>query len=98
MLGLHQHGGLMQFSRQSSVQATPNVTPMVDVMLVLLIIFMVVVPALLDGFTATPPNAVNVRDHPNDSTDVTLGIDASGHYFWNKKPIQFGELAAKVEA
>jgi len=61
-----------------SVQSTPNVTPMVDVMLVLLIIFMVVAPSLLDGFLAEPPTATNVRDHPNDSADVTLGIDATG--------------------
>jgi len=43
-------------------------------MLVLLIIFMVVAPTLLDGFRAEPPRAVNVKDHPLDSTDVVLGI------------------------
>ncbi|HUX33013.1 MAG TPA: biopolymer transporter ExbD, partial [Gemmatimonadaceae bacterium] len=51
----------------SGVQSTPNVTPMIDVMLVLLIIFMVVTPALLAGFTATPPDAQNIKDHPEDS-------------------------------
>ena len=70
---------------RSSVQFAPNVTPMVDVMLVLLVIFMVVAPTLLDGFRAEPPRAVNVRDHPNDSSDVVLGIDAAGRYFLNKE-------------
>jgi biopolymer transport protein ExbD len=75
-------------SSASGVQSSPNVTPMVDVMLVLLIIFMVVAPALLSGFTAEPPQAVNIKDHPEqDQTDQVLGIDASGNYYLNKKPI-----------
>ena len=49
-----------------SVKAEPNVTPMIDVMLVLLIIFMVVTPALMAGFNANPPQAVNLKDHPED--------------------------------
>ena len=48
------------------VKAEPNVTPMIDVMLVLLIIFMVVTPALLAGFQADPPQAQNIKDHPED--------------------------------
>ena len=83
---------------QSSVQSTPNVTPMVDVMLVLLIIFMVVAPSLLDGFLAEPPAATNVQDHPNDSADVTLGIDAAGRYFLNKSPVDAEALGARLEA
>ena len=61
------------------VQSTPNVTPMIDVMLVLLIIFMVVAPALMAGFNATPPEGVNLKDHPEDEqTDQVLGIDREG--------------------
>jgi biopolymer transport protein TolR len=82
---------------QSSVQGTPNVTPMVDVMLVLLIIFMVVAPTLLDGFVAEPPNAANVRDHPIDSADVTLGIDAGGRYYLNKTPVDAATLGVRLE-
>jgi biopolymer transport protein ExbD len=71
-----------------AVSSTPNVTPMVDVMLVLLIIFMVVTPALLSGFTADPPQAQNIADHPeNDQTDQVLGIDKAGAYYLNKKLI-----------
>jgi biopolymer transport protein ExbD len=83
---------------RSTVQAAPNVTPMVDVMLVLLIIFMVIAPALLDGFVVEPPAAHNLRDHPNDSTDVTLGIDASGNYYLNKARVAPAELGAKLRA
>jgi biopolymer transport protein TolR len=73
----------------AGVQSTPNVTPMVDVMLVLLIIFMVVAPALLAGFNAEPPQAQNIKDHPeDDQTDQVLGIDKDGNYYLNKKPIE----------
>jgi len=66
----------MAASSGSGVQSSPNVTPMIDVMLVLLIIFMVVTPALLAGFNADPPKAVNLKDHPEDANlDQVLGID-----------------------
>jgi biopolymer transport protein TolR len=69
-----------------SVQSSPNVTPMIDVMLVLLIIFMVVTPQLLAGFTAEPPRAINLKDHPEDAeNDHVLGIDAGGRYYLDKK-------------
>src|SRR5678809_804804 len=73
----------------SGVASTPNVTPMVDVMLVLLIIFMVVTPALLAGFNADPPQAQNIKDHPEDEqNDQVLGIDKDGNYYLNKKQIK----------
>ena len=83
---------------RSAIQSAPNVTPMVDVMLVLLVIFMVVAPTVIDGFRADPPRAVNVRDHPNDSNDVVLGIDARGHYFLNEQPIDSASLATRLRA
>ncbi|HEX3867391.1 MAG TPA: biopolymer transporter ExbD [Gemmatimonadaceae bacterium] len=76
-----------------AVQSSPNVTPMVDVMLVLLIIFMVVAPALLAGFNAEPPQAVNIKDHPeDDQTDQVLGIDKDGNYHMNKKDIAAADV------
>src|SRR5690349_14436139 len=83
---------------RSSVSSVPNVTPMVDVMLVLLIIFMVVAPTLLDGFNADPPSTLNAREHPRDSADVTLGIDALGNYFLNKQPIRAELLPDRLRA
>ena len=69
-----------------SVQSTPNVTPMIDVMLVLLIIFMVVTPQLLAGFTAEPPKAINLKDHPEDAeNDHVLGLDRDGRMYLDKK-------------
>jgi biopolymer transport protein ExbD len=77
----------------TGVQSTPNVTPMVDVMLVLLIIFMVVTPALLAGFNADPPQAQNIKDHPeDDQTDQVLGIDKDGNYYINKKPVKQADI------
>ena len=82
----------------SGVQSTPNVTPMVDVMLVLLIIFMVVAPALLAGFNAEPPQAQNIKDHPEDAeTDQVLGIDKDGNYYLNKKPIRAEDVAPALK-
>src|SRR6185503_16230019 len=75
------------------VQSTPNVTPMIDVMLVLLIIFMVVTPMLMAGFNATPPEGVNLKDHPEDEqTDQVLGIDRDGQYYLNKREIKNADL------
>ena len=77
-----------------AVQSTPNVTPMIDVMLVLLIIFMVVTPQLLAGFTADPPKAINLRDHPEDAdNDHVLGLDKDGNYYFDKKPYQKDAIA-----
>src|SRR6266699_4176876 len=82
----------------AGVQSTPNVTPMVDVMLVLLIIFMVVAPALLAGFNSDPPQAQNIKDHPeDDQTDQVLGIDKDGNYYLNKKPIRQEDIAAALK-
>jgi biopolymer transport protein TolR len=81
-----------------AVQSTPNVTPMIDVMLVLLIIFMVVTPALLAGFNATPPQAVNLKDHPEDANlDQVLGLDRDGNYYLNKRPIRAQDVAPMLK-
>ena len=76
-----------------SVESRPNVIPMIDIMLVLLIIFMVVAPALMAGFNATPPEGVNLKDHPEDEqTDQVLGIDRDGQYYLNKRQIRNADL------
>jgi len=69
-----------------------NVTPLVDVMLVLLIIFMVVLPALTSGFTANPPQGINLKSHPEEDTDQVLGIDKNGNYYINKRPIPIDSI------
>ena len=80
-----------------AVQASPNVTPMIDVMLVLLIIFMVVAPALMAGFNADPPQAQNIKDHPEDEkNDQVLGLDKDGNYYLNKKPIKSEDVPAAL--
>jgi len=88
----------MAMSSQTGVQSTPNVTPMIDVMLVLLIIFMVVTPMLLSGFNAEPPQAINLRDHPEDSNlDQVLGIDKDGNYYLNKQPIKYEIVGPRLK-
>jgi biopolymer transport protein TolR len=80
------------------VKAEPNVTPMIDVMLVLLIIFMIVIPALNAGFNAIPPQAQNLKPHPEEEQDQVLGIDKDGQYYLNKKPLPNADLAEKLKA
>jgi biopolymer transport protein ExbD len=81
----------------AGVKAEPNVTPMIDVMLVLLIIFMIVVPAINAGFNAVPPDAQNLRLHPEEDTDQVLGIDKDGRYYLNKKQIRNEDLPQAVK-
>ncbi len=91
----------MSVSTGAGVKAEPNVVPMIDVMLVLLIIFMVVTPAITSGFQATPPEGVNLKEHPEEETDMVLGIDKYGQYFLQKQQIpneQLGELLTNIYA
>jgi biopolymer transport protein TolR len=91
----------MSVSTGGGVKAEPNVVPMIDVMLVLLIIFMVVTPAMTSGFQATPPEGVNLKEHPEEETDMVLGIDKYGQYFLQKSQIpneQLGELLTSIYA
>ena len=88
----------MSSSSGGGVASQPNVTPMIDVMLVLLIIFMVVTPMLLSGFTADPPIAINLKDHPeDDQLDQVLGIDSKGRYYLNKIEIPYENIGPKLK-
>jgi biopolymer transport protein TolR len=82
----------------SGVNANINVTPMIDVMLVLLIIFMIVAPMLEAGFKATMPSAANVEKAPEGKDEITLGLDASGNYFVNKKEMSKEQAEADLTA
>ena len=75
------------------VNADINVTPMIDVMLVLLIIFMIVTPLIAAGFKATLPKGKNLDPRPEGENEVVLGIDQSGHYFLNGRPLPGGANA-----
>jgi biopolymer transport protein ExbD len=60
---------------------------MIDVMLVLLIIFMIVTPLIAAGFQATLPKGKHLDPSPEEDTDVILGIDRSGKFFLDGKPV-----------
>lgn len=81
-------------SGSGQVNANINVTPMIDVMLVLLIIFMIVTPLLEAGFKATMPSASNVEKAAEGEDEITLGLDAGGNYFVDKKPMTKAEAEA----
>jgi len=80
------------------VKAEPNVTPMIDVMLVLLIIFMIVIPTIEAGFTAVPPQGINLKPQQEADDDQVLGIDLSGNYYLNKKPIHADNVLGALKA
>ncbi|MGQ0648064.1 MAG: biopolymer transporter ExbD [Gemmatimonadaceae bacterium] len=80
--------GMSVGGSSTGVKAEPNVVPMIDVMLVLLIIFMVVTPAITAGFQAVAPDGVNLKAHPEEDLDQVLGIDKSGLYYVNKRPME----------
>ncbi len=82
---------------QSAVMNDINVTPLIDVMLVLLIIFMVVTPALLAGFQAQLPEAVNLKKESSQNR-LTLGIDAKGRYYLNRQHIPKADAPALLAA
>ena len=88
----------MQLSRSGTVRAEPNVTPMIDVMLVLLVIFMIIVPAMVAGTPAIPPQGDNLTARPEDPRDQTVAIDRQGQYYLNKRPIAAGALLAALGA
>ena len=81
---------------KEAVKSEPNMTPMIDVMLVLLIIFMIVIPALLAGFNAVPPEGQNLKPHPNEDEDIILGIDADGKFFLDKVPFSDQEIGSAI--
>ena len=74
-------------SGRAKVNANINVTPMIDVMLVLLIIFMIVTPLVAAGFQATLPLAANTFDSKEEDDEIILGMDVSGNYFLDGKPV-----------
>jgi biopolymer transport protein TolR len=67
-------------------------------MLVLLIIFMIVIPTIEAGFTAVPPQGINLKPQQEEDQDQVLGIDASGNYYLNKKPIGRENLLTQLRA
>ena len=73
-------------------------TPMIDVMLVLLIIFMIVTPLIAAGFKATLPKGKNLDPRPEGENEVVLGIDQSGRYFLNQRPIANGALEDQLRS
>jgi biopolymer transport protein ExbD len=66
-------------------------------MLVLLIIFMIVVPAINAGFKAEPPQGINLKKHPEEDTDVVLGIDNAGRYYVDKKLVAADQLEQRLK-
>ncbi len=82
----------MAVGGKGGAMADINVTPMIDVMLVLLIIFMIVTPLIAAGFKATLPRGKNLDSRPEGDNEVMLGIDESGRYFLNGRPIAEGAL------
>jgi biopolymer transport protein ExbD len=76
--------GMSASQEADAVMGDINMTPMVDVLLVLLIIFMIVTPALLKGFSAQLPEALNLKDRKDAPENTVVGIDVNGALYLNK--------------
>ncbi len=85
-------------SGQTAVKSEPNVVPMIDIMLVLLIIFMIVTPLIAAGFKATLPRGKNLDPRPEGDNEVVLGIDESGRYFLDGRPLAEGTLEDQLRS
>ena len=72
-----------------------NMTPLVDVMLVLLIIFMVTMPVLTQAVKVDLPEA-NALAMPTALESISLSVDATGQWFWNKHALTDVELKQKL--
>jgi len=83
---------------QTAIKSEPNVVPMIDIMLVLLIIFMIVTPLIAAGFKATLPKGKNLDPRPEGENEVILGIDESGRYFLDGRPIPEGNLEDQLRS
>jgi biopolymer transport protein ExbD len=81
---------------KAGVKADINVTPLVDVMLVLLIIMMLVAPMLQQGVSVKLPTASNTVDKPEVQGQTVVAIGRDKSMYLNAKPVQEGEMAAKV--
>jgi biopolymer transport protein TolR len=71
---------------------------MIDIMLVLLIIFMIVTPLIAAGFKATLPKGAHLDPRPEGDNEIVLGIDASGRFFLDGRPIEDGVLEDQLTA
>jgi biopolymer transport protein TolR len=83
---------------RGALTSEPNVVPMIDILLVLLIIFMIVTPLIAAGFKATLPKGKNLDPRPEGENEVVLGIDQTGRYFLNQRPIANGALEDQLRS
>ncbi len=74
-----------------------NVTPLVDVMLVLLIVFIVTAPLFTHSIKIDLPRAQTQVTQEKPET-ITLAIDGAGRFFWNNRPLDRGQLSARLGA
>ena len=81
---------------KGGVKSDINVTPLVDVMLVLLIIMMLIAPMLQQGVSVKLPTASNTVDKPEVQGQTVVAIGRDKSMYLNAKPVQEGEMAAKV--
>src|SRR5690606_14314260 len=72
-----------------------NITPLVDVMLVLLVVFIIAAPLLTNAVRVTLPETVETAP-PDEKKAVSLGIDAEGKVFIDKREIGLETLASEL--
>lgn len=84
--------------RPTALRIQPDVTPLIDVMLVLMIIFATVAPVMIPHSQVRLPESRNFHARNDRTEDQTLGIDADGIYYFNRRPIPRDALARMLSA
>jgi biopolymer transport protein ExbD len=74
------------------------VVPLLCVVLVTFMVYMVIEPMMIGGDHVVTPQGQNLRVHPDDPNDQTLGIDKDGWYYLNRRPIRNETLAQRLAA
>ncbi len=72
-----------------------NMVPLIDVMLVLVIIFMVTAPLMTHAVKINLPKASSELNQATPHT-ISVSIDAKGALFWNREPLRWEDLAARL--
>lgn len=78
----------------SNTMSEINMVPLIDVMLVLLVIFIITAPLLSHSININMPQA-SAEPLQEDPITIDLAIDDQGRLFWNERPVDMQELAAR---
>ncbi len=81
--------------RRPQANADINLVPLIDIMLVLVIIFLVTAPLLTRAIKVDLPDVAAAIASPKAAT-INLVIDGTGQLYWEREPLAWSALAARL--